>query len=400
MKTLAAVCTMSIFALLSARGVILYRTGDTTANTTAPAGPLANSGWQFEGQWGGLLGTPIAPHFFISAAHIGNAGGGAFVYQGATYTATQSYSLAGSDLLIWQVHETFPTFAPLYTAENNLFNKHLVVIGRGTQRGAEIFLDGASRGWNWSAGDGVQRWGENDVANLVLYQGRELIYATFDQPTAVPNDRPNEAHLSVGDSGGAIFIQDVLDGSWKLAGINFAVDDLYSAPSPSAGFTAAVFDARGYYEWNGAAFTQITGVLPVPTGFYASNIASEVAWIGSVIAQPRVAIEGNFLTLTYDKIVAPATDITYQVEQSTDLVSWSNATTQDEVLATNGDIQTIKAKIDIGTSTNLFLRLNVTKPQSNTSHPAAAFVKTVAVDNRLHVLSRRRKVDVAQKIAR
>jgi hypothetical protein len=400
MKKLAAVWTLSILALVSVRGVILFRTGDIDANTSVAPGSPAASGWQFEGQWGGLLGTPIAPHFFISAAHIGNAGDGAFVYQGATYTATQSYSLAGSDLLIWQVRETFPTFAPLYTAENHLFSKPLVVIGRGTQRAAEIFLDGTSRGWNWGAGDSVQRWGENDVANLVLYQGHELIYATFDQPTAVPNDRPNEAHLSVGDSGGAVFIQDVLDGSWKLAGINFAVDDLYSAPSPSAGFTAAIFDARGYYESNGGSFTQISGLLPVPTGFYASNIASEVAWIGSVIAQPRVAIEENFLTLTYEKIVAPPTDIIYQVEQSTDLVSWGNATTQDEVLATSGDIQTIKAKIDIGLSTNLFLRLNVTKPQPNTSHPAAAFVKTVAVDNRLHVLSRRRKVDVAQKIAR
>jgi hypothetical protein len=343
----------------SAQGVILFDTGDPSVNTTAPTGALASSGWQYEGQWGSFLGTPIAPHFFVSAAHIGQAGT-SLVFQGSTYTTVRSFSFAGSDLLIWQVQETFPSFAPLYSKSDEI-SRHLVVIGRGTERGSEVTLGGTTRGWNWGNGTGVERWGENDVADVVPYNGRDLLYATFDQPTQ-PNDHPNESHLSSGDSGGAIFVNDSSDGVWKLAAINFAVDDLYTAPSTDANFVAAIFDARDFYSYDGTTFTLISGDNPVPTGFYGSRISSELAWIGSVIADPQVGREGNFLTLTYWKLMVPVTDLTYTVEESDDLVSWSTATTQDEIVATTGDLEMVKAKIDIGSSTHLFARLRVTRP--------------------------------------
>jgi len=349
-----------LVGLSSARSVILFSTGDPTANTTAPTGNLANSGWQYEGGWGGFLGTPIAPNFFLSAGHIGQAGNN-FVFQGSTYTLSRSFSLAGSDLLIWQVKEAFPSFAPLYAGRDEV-SQHLAVVGRGTQRGSEVTLNDTLRGWNWGAGDGIQRWGENDVADIVPYGGHDLLYATFDEDTPT-NQHPNESHLSSGDSGGAVFLND--NGVWKLAGINYAVDDLYSAPSPSTEFTAAIFDARGFYTSDGndpPTFTQITGDFPVPTGFYASRISSELAWIGSVIADPQVGREGNFLTFTYSRLLVPDTELTYTVEQSDDLVTWTIATTQDEILSTTGDIETVKAKIDTGNATHLFARLKVTRP--------------------------------------
>src|SRR5581483_5272156 len=40
-----------------AHAVIFYDTGDANQNTTAPTGSLANSGWQYEGQFDGFLGT-------------------------------------------------------------------------------------------------------------------------------------------------------------------------------------------------------------------------------------------------------------------------------------------------------------------------------------------------------
>ena len=357
MEKLAALTFL--IALGSARGVILLDTGDPTVNTTAPSGSLVNSGWQYEGMWGGFLGTPIAPHFFISAAHIGQAGS-SFTFEGSTYTIVRSFSLANSDLLIWQVKETFPSFAPLYTA-NNEIGQHLVVIGRGTERGSGIFLNSTLRGWNWGPGDGVQRWGENDIANIVPYSGHDLLYATFDQHSLpIPTDHPNESHLSSGDSGGAIFLND--SSAWKLAGINYAVDDLYTAPDPSTIFNAAIFDARGFYAYDGTSFTQISGSSPVPTGFYCSRISFELAWICSIIADPQLDREGNFLTFTYAKLIAPSTDINYTVEQSSDLASWTVATTQDEVVSTLGDLEIVKAKIDISALTKLFVRLRVTRP--------------------------------------
>jgi hypothetical protein len=394
-KTLLSLIAMLVLSPVETRAVILFDTGDPSVNTSAPTGALANSGWQYEGFWGGNLGTPIAPHFFISAAHIGQAGT-LFFYQGGSYTPVRSFSLPGSDFLIWQVRETFSSFAPLYTKPDELA-KHLVVLGRGTLRGDAIFMGPDLRGWAWGPGNGSVRWGENDVADLVPYNGHDLLFATFDQPS-LPGDHPNESHLSSGDSGGALFLN---DGGWKLAGINYAVDDLYTAPSTATQFTAAIFDARGYYSYDGATFTLIAGDAPVPTGFYASRISSELAWICSVIAGPQVGREENFLTLTYSRLIAPVTEITYTVEESDDLVSWSAAATQDEIVATTGDLETIKAKIDIGTSTHLFARLRITRPPQSAFpspqrkegesraretaapklHPPARFIKMVPLDD-------------------
>jgi hypothetical protein len=366
-KWVFAFTALCVFTISGARAVILFDTGVPSVNTTAPGGPLTNSGWQYEGQWGGYLGTPIAPHFFVSAAHIGQAGSN-LTFLGSTYTIVRSFSLPDSDLLVWQVKETFPSFAPLHFKSDEV-SRHLVVIGRGTERGSEVTLGGTMRGWNWGNGTGVERWGENDVASVVPDNGRDLLYATFDQHVQ-PNDHPSESHLSSGDSGGAIFLNDSSDGVWKLAAINFAVDDLYTAPSTDAKFAAAIFDARDFYSYDGTSFTQISGTNPAPTGFYGSRISSELAWIGSVIADPQVGREGNFLTLTYSKLTVPVTELTYTFEKSDDLVSWSTATTQDEVVATAGDLVTIKAKIDPGTSTHLFARLRVTRPSAPAVQPA------------------------------
>jgi hypothetical protein len=235
------------------------------------------------------------------------------------------------------------------------------VIGRGTQRGTEVTRDDRLRGWDWGAEDNVRRWGENDVADVVLYGGHDLIYATFDQHVQ-PNDRPNEAHLSRGDSGGALFLND--SGSWKLGGINFAVDDLFSAPDPNTDFTAAIFDAQGFYTSDGQNPPNFSQIMdPTPTGFYDSRISSELAWICRVIADPQVGQEGNYLTVTYSRLIAPSSDIGYTVEQSDNLADWSTATVLEETIFTSGDIERIKAKIEIGASTYLFARVRVTRPQ-------------------------------------
>jgi len=383
---LKAIWAFLPIAFYSARAVILFDTGDPTVNTSAPTGDLAGSGWQYEGNWNGFIGTPIAPSFFIAAAHIGGSSGDTFVYQGTSYTTVRSFSLSGSDLLIWQVNGTFPSFAPLYARRDEV-GKGLVDFGHGTQRGDALFLNGNQTGWAWGAADGRQRWGQNTVSNVVPYNGHDLLYSTFDE-TGQPGNGPNECHLSSGDSSGGMFIND--GSAWKLAGINYAVDDLYTAADANTRFTAAIFDSRGYYTTDdGTTFTQITGNNPVPTGFYCSRISSELGWIESVIdptgdldgdgipnlmeyalalnpivsdvtGLPQVGHEGNFVTLTYSKVTT-ATDLTYVVQQSSDLVTWQAANAQSQVLATNGSVQTIKAKVDIGTQPQLFLRLQVTR---------------------------------------
>src|SRR2546423_14264916 len=97
------------------RAVILYGTADPLANTTAPTGDLSGSGWQYEGQFGGFLGTVIASNFFITAKHIGGSLGQTFTFDGASYTTIAVFPDPDSDFQIWQVAGTFTTHAPLFS---------------------------------------------------------------------------------------------------------------------------------------------------------------------------------------------------------------------------------------------------------------------------------------------
>jgi hypothetical protein len=378
---ITVLCALAATALDS-RAVILYRTGDPAANTTGPGGDLAGSGWQFEGTFGGFLGTPVAPHFFASARHIGQAGP-YFTFAGVNYTIVKEFPDPNSDLDLWQVAETFPLFAPLYTKFDEI-GKVAVVIGRGTQRGTEVFVDGTLRGWNWGASDGVERWGDNVISDIVVAASdNEYLYGTFDAAGL-----PDEATLSSGDSGGAAFIQD--GDVWKLAGIHYAVDGpFYTDASGNGSFLAALFDARGLFYFDGANYVEITGPDPLPAGFYPTRISSKLAWIYSVtdpagdadgdgianlleyalhadpltpdVARlPVVALEGSDLTLTYFKVTT-ATDIQYTVEQSFDLVAWTTASSIDEVVATDANVETIKAKVPTNGAPQLFLRLRITR---------------------------------------
>lgn len=266
-----AMVSLTVVALLTfvaaAHGVILYRTGDPTANCTEPTGALSGSGWQYEGNFGNFLGTAIAPHYFVTAKHLGT-GPTVFFYHGVDYTIVRSFADPSNDLRIFEVTGTFPVYAPLYSRSDEV-GRRLVVIGRGTQRGLERIVEGQLRGWTYGASDYVRRWGENEVASIV----GSALYAFFDQAGL-----PQEGHLSAGDSGGAVFLND--GGVWKLAGINSDVDKFASGPDGGGPYSAALFDERGSYRSNG---TFVSGDAPVPSGFYAVRISSRLSWIYSII---------------------------------------------------------------------------------------------------------------------
>ncbi len=252
-----------------AKAVILFRTADPAANTTEPTGSLAGSGWQFEGNFGDFLGTAIAPHHFVTAKHLGT-NPTQFSYHGVNYAIVRSFADAGSDLRVFEVEGTLPIYAPLYTRSDEV-GQHLVMIGRGTQRGAAREVNGQLRGWNYGPADTVQRWGENEVARIV----RGALYVLFDQAGL-----PQEGHLSAGDSGGAVFLKD--GEVWKLAGINSDVDTFTSGADRGGPYSAAMFDERGSYRSDG---TLVTGPAPVPSGFYAARISARLRWIYSIIGK-------------------------------------------------------------------------------------------------------------------
>lgn len=263
-----------------ADGVILYGTGDPGANTTAPTGNLAGSGWQYEGQFGGFLGTPIAPNYFITAKHIGGSVGQTFTFDGTSYTTTAVFPDSASDLQIWQVDGTFPIYAPLYSsAAGSEVNLALVVFGRGTQRGSAVNVgsDQHLGGWLLGASDGVERWGTNVIGSI----NNDPAYGALLRTPFDASGGANEGHLSVGDSGGAVFVFNGNTNQWELAGINLAVDGPFSTSSSGTNpFNAAMFDTAGLFaqddfgNWVAA---------PNPSAFYATEIAAHEAFINSVV---------------------------------------------------------------------------------------------------------------------
>jgi hypothetical protein len=284
------------------QGVLFYATADPDYNTTAPTGLLSGSGWDLEGFWGGFLGTPIASYYFLTARHVGGSTGDPFVLNGITYTTTGYFDDPSSDLRIWQVNSPFPSYAPIYTNKNEAGNG-LVVIGRGTQRGAAVTLQDLStqslssstpqvKGWLWGPADGRKRWGENTVHEIAngdaMNQSNggpaspigDLLEAWFQS-----DGGPNEADLSVGDSGGGVFIREGT--TWKLAGINYAVDGPFNLTNSGAGFEAAIFDQGGLYTQEGTNWVLTpTSPNPQPAAFYATRVSVHAAWIQTILMQP------------------------------------------------------------------------------------------------------------------
>src|ERR1700757_2265357 len=97
---IAALC---LIALATSRAVIVFPPPwGPGENTSPPSNDSAASGWNYEGVFGSFLGTPIAPHFFLTAKHIGQAGPN-FGYASATYTLGPHFNDPFSDFTIWQV---------------------------------------------------------------------------------------------------------------------------------------------------------------------------------------------------------------------------------------------------------------------------------------------------------
>jgi hypothetical protein len=281
-------------------GAVLHFAEDISIYETAPTGNLADSGWQFQGQfevktsngYDAYLGTPIAPHHFITAAHLPNANiGDVFIYNGREYETINFVKQPGTDLILWEVDGTFESYAPLYTGSGEA-GRPLVVFGRGVDRGdvvtsvsqvmvgrdkgQPVYEDVTiTNGWKWGAYSYTQRWGENSVHSIYDNNGQELLLVYWDADGGA-----NEAMLADKDSGGAVFIED--GGTWKLAGINYSVGPSlnYSQdPSGSPSFKATILDFRGdIYSDTGSDYSDSQ-----QSYFFSSRISSSYAWITNSI---------------------------------------------------------------------------------------------------------------------
>lgn len=282
--------------------VLFHGTDDPSHNTSAPGGIFADSGWQHQGMYGAFLGTIIAPQYFITAQHFGTQGG-TFTHSGifnggsdVTYNIDSAvnggagyWDISGTDLRIFKVQEYFPAYAPLYAGSLET-GMTMVTMGRGGPRGAEVLAGGNLHGWMYGAPDGIARWGSNTVGGIYSSALGDLLAASFSA-----GGTAEEATLSVGDSGGGVFVND--GGVWKLAGVNYSIDgrfDTNNTTGDASEFDAALFDRGGFYQGSDASGWAFIPDLPLdnPSSMYASRISTNAAEIMSiaVVPEPRSAL--------------------------------------------------------------------------------------------------------------
>lgn len=289
---LPAACLILLAMAGPCRAIMVYGDfGDLGADgqthvgrfTGAPTGPLAASGWQYEFAWGSGAATAIAPNAFLTAAHLGGSVGQTFQFiqngVAATFTTTGVSYDQGSDLALWTVDRAFSTYAPIYTGTSEV-GAAMVVYGRGTERGEAIVgPSGSIQGYRWGAQDGVMSWGQNTVSGTANFSTPRNDFLTFRFGASAG---AASATLSAGDSGGGLFIQDPLDGIWKLAGVNYGVDGMYADRNGASIGPAALFDQRGY---------SVGGVYLDPRSFptprsqfaYATRVSTKLDFLSGVI---------------------------------------------------------------------------------------------------------------------
>lgn len=254
-------------------GIIFLETGDVDHNNSTPGD---NSGWQYEGKFGDFLGVPITPHHFITAQHIGGNVGDVLDFHGDIYTTIAFQNIPSTDLRMWEVNHVkpFPTYCSVSSGISD-FGTIATVFGRGTQRGPAVVVSAEPKGWEWGTGDHVERWGRNTVTNTpVTAPGLgEFLQCDFDNPGIA-----DECHLSVGDSGGGLFVLE--NGLWRLAGIHYAVDGPFRIPPSGPGFMAALYDCGGLEYQDGPNWIAIPeGPANVASSFYSSRISASLPWI-------------------------------------------------------------------------------------------------------------------------
>lgn len=266
-----------------ARAVIIIGNTDSMGkplggqNTSAPGGPLARSGWQYEGLWGGdFTATAIAPNYIVTSAHVG-AVGSSFVYQGTTYTATDKFLDPNApDLAIYKINGTLSSYAPIYSGSGEQ-GSSMITFGRSGPPGTSTTTDGVSlNGWLWQSGTTTLSWGTNVVSLAGPIGGAQYLVWKFDRTLG-----PNTGALAAGDSGGGVFVQ--VGGVWYLAGVNYAADGAYNThpgSAPGTRFFASLYDSRGLY-FDGDT-TPISGADPVPSQSYATRLSTEIGFIYSV----------------------------------------------------------------------------------------------------------------------
>ena len=295
MAIVSAMVAMAFLWLLCRDASAVIIIGSATGNTSAPSNSDLATRWNQVGNWGSYLGTPIATNFFVTAKHIGGQNGDSITFpdDSSSYQTVGHVDDPSSDLSIWQISGEFPAsrVVPMYSGTSFSSNVALTVFGRGAPR-TDTVVTGArapngteSKGWTWGSGSQTRSWGTNTLDGLVD-GGPVGLQLAYDFDSTGGSD---QGILSVGDSGGPVFIQQ--SAQWRLAGINHAVGPITVRETASGpDITAALYDYSGLYLYK----TPTASWLLEPATFakqpaysYSTSIPNRSAWVSSVIVVPE-----------------------------------------------------------------------------------------------------------------
>jgi hypothetical protein len=267
---------LAVFAIGSPAGAVMVF-NNPSGNTDG----TGVGGWQYVGSFASAGGVAIAPHHFLATQHQAGSVGGVFNLNGTAYLTVGYTDIPDTDLRLWQVAGTLNAYTELY--RTSAVGQPTNIIGQGIHTlGSEVdVIPGpGSNGWRWGATSG-KSWGVNTIDSAVIAaNGYRLIQFDFD-PAA------GEATYGAGDSGGGVFVND--NGTWKLAGLSYAVESQYSTTNtgtpetnPDA-FRGAVYDGSGLYLWTGSAWIDAPSR---PQHGYAHDLSHYASAIDAAIPEP------------------------------------------------------------------------------------------------------------------
>ncbi len=309
-------CAVMGAASSVARGIIVWGGNGYNNSATTPAPDNLQN---FEGYFQNTYsGTPISPNFVIAAAHTVEGPTEIFTYDNGTGTPTV-YNMVEvateDDMVLWEIEPnqsaSFSTYTSVYTG-NSEVNSPIVDLGEGYSRGSVISsVQGnqtVDQGWNWSGLSlGNFSWGENFISAIdegspgTAYGGDFLQY-DFQNNPIYPNGvaDTNECILSIGDSGGGVFID--VNGTWELAGVNYGFDGVTTDSAGKDLLYASLYNEYGYYsEDPDGTYTLVTNNSQYESSF-ATRLSSKTSLIDLADGAASVA-DANEYRINDDGIV-------------------------------------------------------------------------------------------------
>lgn len=222
---------------------MLIATGDGSGNTEPPNWPsYLQPGFEYVGTRGSLSAVYLGEGWVITANHVG---AGNVVIDGVSYPwvpgsarRVENPDGTNADLLLFEI-DPHPDLPNLPIAEESpAFERFLMIMGNGRDRGAEITWDpngpsppGLSTGYEWAPTRSL-RWGSNYVE---VYPMGGSVFNTVAFGSRFDASAPlEECQAVTGDSGGGVFVWEVSTGRFVLAGLVLAIEEFSNQPAATS----------------------------------------------------------------------------------------------------------------------------------------------------------------------